>query len=530
MILRETLCRKLIFTTGFLLILLGVWLGNGSVAHLSQAVSPSNPLYGWGLNDSGQLGNGTVNNANTPVIVNLPQGVSATALSAGSGHSLAIGSNDKLYAWGRNYEGELGNGSTNAGNPTPVMVSLPTGVKPIAVAAGGYYGMAIGSDSKLYTWGYNYYGQLGNGTTAISSLPGVITLADGVKPVAITAGTNHSLAIGSDHKVYAWGFNGAEQLGNGTTTQSNSPIPLNLPTGVIPVAISAGNNDTLVLGNNSKLYVWGNIQFGDNTSNGVDPITVSLSDGVNIVRVEAGSEYVLLIGNDSKLYAWGNNYHGQLGDGTTNSSNLPEVINLPDGATPVAISAGEADSLAIGSNGKLYGWGDNQFGELGNGSTTDSLTPTLVSLPAGLAPSVITSGTYHNLLITIPFSQPFVVTSPTDDGTGTVYGTLSYALSEPITGTTNPVTITFALTQGNTITLTGSLTTTAKVKANVTIKGGEFGTSTRIILNGNGISGDGLHLIGRDYLVNITIEHFGGKELVLEGTGNRLQGVVVIAS
>ena len=113
----------------------------------------------------------------------------------------------------------------------------------------------------------------------------------------------------------------------------------------------------------------------------------------------------------------------------------------------------------------------------------------------------------------------------TDDGSGT----LSYALSQPITGTT-PVTITFALTQGSTITFTGSLTTTAKVKTRVTIYGGVFGSTNRSILNGNGVVGDGLHLLGLNYLVNLTIKKFGGRELVLEGTGNHLQGVVVDAS
>ena len=117
----------------------------------------------------------------------------------------------------------------------------------------------------------------------------------------------------------------------------------------------------------------------------------------------------------------------------------------------------------------------------------------------------------------------------TDDGTGTTCGTLSYALSQPITGS-SPVTITFALTQGNTITFTGSLTTTAKVKAGITIYGGAFGTTNRIILNGNRVAGDGLHLLGNNRLVNLTIKNFGGREMVLESPGNKMQGVVVQAS
>ena len=128
--------------------------------------------------------------------------------------------------------------------------------------------------------------------------------------------------------------------------------------------------------------------------------------------------------------------------------------------------------------------------------------------------------------ITQVVSCPAIVTSISDDGTGTTCGTLSYALLNSSSG----VTITFALTQGNTITFTGSLTTTAKVKTGVTIYGGAFGSTNRITLYGNNVTGDGLHLAGSNYLYNLTIKKFGGKELTLEGTGNHFQGVVVDAS
>ena len=124
--------------------------------------------------------------------------------------------------------------------------------------------------------------------------------------------------------------------------------------------------------------------------------------------------------------------------------------------------------------------------------------------------------------------QPLVVTSITDDGAGLTCGTLSYALSHPAISS-KPFTITFALTQGNTITFTGSLTTTASLKAYGVINGGAVGSSNRIIINGNGVSGDGLHLRGRNTLTNLTIEGFGARQLVQDGAGNVLQGVKVIS-
>ncbi|HEX2911923.1 MAG TPA: Ig-like domain-containing protein, partial [Chloroflexia bacterium] len=125
-----------------------------------------------------------------------------------------------------------------------------------------------------------------------------------------------------------------------------------------------------------------------------------------------------------------------------------------------------------------------------------------------------------------PNCDPLVVTSITDDGSGSTCGTLSYALNQPL-NSPDGQTITFALSQGETVTFTGSLG--IKVKTNVTIKGGTFGSNSRVTLDGNGVSGDGLTLTGNDTLLNLTIKNFGGKELVLEGTGNKLQGVCVKA-
>ena len=634
-----SLYRKIILTS-LLLILLSVWFVGGFSPRPSQAVSTNASLRAWGYNADGELGNNSNSNSNIPVEVNLPGEVSATSIMAGFYHSLAIGSDSKLYTWGNNLYGQLGNGS-NTSSSVPVTVSLSDGVTPTVIAAGDFHSLAIGSDNKLYAWGQNNFGQLGNGSTTNSNTPTVVNLPDGIIPTAIAGGLFHSLAIGSDNKLYAWGSNQAGQLGNGSNNNSAIPVVVSLPDGVVPIAIAAGAQHSLAIGSDNKLYAWGYNaygQLGNGTTTGSNiPVLVNLAEGVIPIAIAAGYYHTMATGNDGKLYSWGDNSYGQLGDGTSTSRSTPVVINLPGSVTSTAISGGGRHSMAIGGDSKVYAWGDNTYGQLGDGTTiTQSIMPVQVNLPAG---AMIAAGGYHNLAIpalpklsinnishaegntgttsftftvtlsytatqtvtvayatsdgtatapsdytstsgTLTFSpgittqtvpvvvkgdttfeadetftvtlssptnatlsnssavgtilnddpyQPFMVTIPTDDGTGKVYGTLSYALSQPITGTT-PVTITFALTQGNTISFTSSLTTTAKVKAGITIYGGAFGSTSHIILNGNRVAGDGLHLGGNNYLVNLTIEHFGGRELVLEGTGNRMQGVVVIAS
>ena len=183
--------------------------------------------YGWGYNQFGQIGDGTVTEHSSEAIT-LAAGVTSTAISAGYGHSLAIGSDGNLYAWGYNEYGQVGNGTLTEQN-TPEVVTLATGVTPTAISAGQYHSLAIGSDGKLYAWGYNATGQLGNGTATDEESPKAITLGAGVIPVAIAARTEDSYAIGSNGKLYAWGTTEAGRsemaLPPTSTAPKRSPSP-----------------------------------------------------------------------------------------------------------------------------------------------------------------------------------------------------------------------------------------------------------------------------------------------------------------
>jgi alpha-tubulin suppressor-like RCC1 family protein len=212
----------------------------GSPARAATATVTGAP-YVWGDNSVGELGDGTATQHDSPESVTLATGVKPTAISAGELNSLAIGSDGNLYAWGSNTAGDLGDGTTTSHN-TPEVITLAAGVKPTAVSAakGSGGGLAIGSDGNLYAWGSNSNGQLGDGTTTDQHTPEAITLAAGVKPTAISAGVLDSLAMGSDGKLYAWGYNGNEDLGDGSTTDQHTPEVITLAAGVKPTAISAG--------------------------------------------------------------------------------------------------------------------------------------------------------------------------------------------------------------------------------------------------------------------------------------------------
>jgi alpha-tubulin suppressor-like RCC1 family protein len=285
-------------------------------------------------------------------VITLAPGVTPTAISAGAFHTLAIGSDGRLYAWGDNDQGELGDGTTTE-RDSPEAITLAAGVTPTAIAAGYYHSLAIGSDGNLYAWGYNEIGQLGDGTTTEHDSPEVITLASGVTPTEISAVYYHSMAIGSDGNLYAWGDNINGQLGDGTTTNHSSPEVIALASGVTPTTISAGGLSSLAIGSDGNLYAWGengNGQLGDGTTTSrPSPELITLAPGVTpTAKISAGYDHSLDVGSDGNLYAWGQNNAGQLGDSTTTDDHSPEVITLASGGTPTAISAGFEHSLAIG--------------------------------------------------------------------------------------------------------------------------------------------------------------------------------------
>lgn len=429
--------------------------------------------YGWGLDDNYELGNGSPSDvvAESPTAVGLPGGVTASQVAAGANGGLAIGDDGLLYAWGDNTYGEVGNGSTS---PQPVAgeVSLAAGVDPKAIAqsqAGSSF--AIGSDGNLYAWGNNANGQLGLGPSAGNQdTPQVVTLGPGISAVAVSAGQEHTLAIGSDGNVYAWGDDSTGELGDGGSTQEDSPERVNLPAGVTALAVSAGYFYSFAVGSDGNLYAWGaetdgalgNGVAGLNASLSV-PEKVSLPDGVEAIAVAAGTyDYdSLAIGANGEVYAWGYNEFGQAGNGKTARQLTPLAVTLEKGVQAESIATDGDSSFAIGSDGYLYSWGDDEDDILGAGPAGPSLAekPLRTSLLLGAA-AQITAGDDFALATSVvkPQSIRFTTTAPASAKAGATYEVAATGgqSGQPVVFSVSPLSIPSACSvAGHTVKFTG---------------------------------------------------------------------------
>ena len=253
---------------------------------------------------------------------------------------------------------------------------------------GGAY-VALTLDNGLYTWGPNFYGELGNGTTEFSSVPAKVM--DGVATVSMKDWTVG--AITESGELYMWGYNRFGQLGNGTTENSNVPVKILDDVSKVSIGIYA----TGAITKNGDLYMWGTSHIlGDGSFLKDSYVPVKVLENVSEICV--GYWEVAAITTDGSLYMWGGNDAGSLGNGTTEDSNVP--VKVMDGVVSVSVGSGTVG--AITTDGSLYMWGGNNYGQLGNGTTEDSNVPikvmenvTFVDTDSGITSAITKNGSLY---------------------------------------------------------------------------------------------------------------------------------------
>ncbi|MDI9308751.1 MAG: T9SS type A sorting domain-containing protein [Limnohabitans sp.] len=375
--MRKTLLLVLLFQS--FLISAQCWQTISAGGSHTIAIRNGGTLWTWGRNNFGQLGSSGVPSSQSNIPIQVGISSDWSKISAGSSHALAIKTNGTLWAWGRNNYGQLGNNSTVDSN-IPIQIGVDTDWAYIS--AGDNYCLALKNNGTLWAWGDNANGQLGNGNSGSGNMVLVPTQIGSIVWQTISAGTDHSLGIQPDGSLWAWGRNNNGKLGNSSTVDSYTPTQIGTSTSWKEVAASQAHS----VGKMTDDSVW---TWGDNTSgqlgNGSSGTTAykttpqNISYASNSTKIAKGYQHTVVRKNNGKLYSWGGNVSGQLGDGSNTQKTTPVLVNNDSDWDYIDSKA--SHTVALKTDGSLFSWGNNLYGQLGIGSFSAQNTPQLVSCP-----------------------------------------------------------------------------------------------------------------------------------------------------
>ncbi|KAF0984384.1 hypothetical protein FDP41_000283 [Naegleria fowleri] len=328
-------------------------------------------------------------------------------LSAGANHGLFIGPNGRVYSWGLDTGGSLGREATKT-TPFPSLstpIDLPANLTILQIAS-TYYGNLILSEDAVYDWGKNDYGLAADGTILNRKVPTKVFSWDlqGPKRIdQVAAGAFNYFAVDENGRLYSWGRNDRGQLGDRTTIDKWRPVDVYMKGSLVNqtvVKVCAGQLHTTVLTSIGKVYTFGDNQYGQlgigktgtETPYVMEAASVIMNGSLTsktVVDIQCGDFHNIILTSDGKVYGWGLNDKGQLGDGSIVNRLFP--VKIPDSSFDnrkiISITADMNVSFAIAENGPLYAWGQNDNYQLGINATISYVTtPQNVTLPSGVAP------------------------------------------------------------------------------------------------------------------------------------------------
>ncbi len=352
----------------------------GSGRSHSCAIDIYGSAWCWGAGSSGKLGDNTVENKIIPTAVVMPPGRTFVEISPGGEHTCATDQFGDAWCWGAGSSGQLGNGAA-VQHITPYAVSMPTGKSFVSISSGAYHTCAIDQLSKIWCWGYNYYGALGDGTNSDRFSPVAVIASSSTIFTTLNCGDVNTCALVSNGSAWCWGHNNFGQLGDNTVVDKYTPTAVIMPLGRTFETIAPGNLHTCAIDNLGSAWCWGynnSGQLGDNTlGNSRTPKAVVMPSGRTFGAIALGNGHTCAVDTVGSVWCWGKNSYGQLGDNTVDDKIIPTTVIMPPGRPFSMIDSGLYFTCALDNVGSAWCWGQN-LGQLGDNTTIDRYIPTNV--------------------------------------------------------------------------------------------------------------------------------------------------------
>jgi alpha-tubulin suppressor-like RCC1 family protein len=353
-------------------------------------------LWLWGRNSYGQLGDTTRTDVSSP-IQTIAGGTNWKLISSGFYHTAAIKTNGTLWLWGQNTYGNLAdNTTTNKSSPVQTVAG---GTNWKQVSVGRYYiNAAIKTDGTLWTWGNGLSGSLGDGTSSGKSSP-IQTIAAGTNWKSVATGPAFVGAIKTDGTLWTWGDNLYGNLGDNTIANKSSPVQT-VASGTNWKLVAANGYHTAAIKTDGTLWLWGRNsrgQLGDNTIVNKSSPVQTVAGGTNWKSVSVSMVHTVAIKTDGTLWTWGYNNIGQLGDNTIVMKSSP-IQTVAGGTNWKLVASAFYITAAIKTDGTLWNWGDNRYGQLGNNTTTSKSSP-IQTVAGGTNWKLVSTGGYQVISI-----------------------------------------------------------------------------------------------------------------------------------
>ncbi|KAI8124136.1 putative E3 ubiquitin-protein ligase HERC2 [Lucilia cuprina] len=363
-------------------------------------------IYGWGHNHRGQLGGLEGSRIKTPTPCEALSLLRPVQLAGGEQTLFAVTPDGKLFATGYGCGGRLGVGGTDSWAVPTLVASLQhVFVKKVAVNSGGKHCLALTTDGEVYSWGEGEDGKLGHGNRMSYDRPKLIDDLTGIGIVDIACGSAHSAAITSSGHVLTWGKGRYGRLGHGDSEDQLRPKLVEALLGyrAIDIACGSGDAQTLCITDDDNVWSWGDGDYGKLGRGGSDgckvPVKIESLSGLGVIKVECGSQFSVALTKSGAVYTWGKGDFHRLGHGTVDHVRRPKKVAALQGKKVVSIATGSLHCVACTDSGEVFTWGDNDEGQLGDGTVSAIQRPRLVQALTGKHIVKVTCGSAHTLAL-----------------------------------------------------------------------------------------------------------------------------------